>query len=309
MSPFTRIIRANQLKTNAVLAVYFALFLCIGLLGDIVRINAPSFGAGLAALVSFRIFPLITCIMALCAIAVILYSIGNFRQIMLSGDTYKELTPQSAQTQKEKEIVQILDELLYQSQTPFRPRLYLLEAPYLNAFASGWTQSNALIALTSARVGTLDRDEIKAVMAHELSHIRHGDIQLTLVVGILANIMTLALNFIIMAFFGGNRNEGAKTARSILMILSFVLPLLTVFLQMFLSRSREYMADSGAAYLMNDNRPMIAALQKISGSYEKYNFADVDTNPTRRAAYIFGFGELLSTHPSIENRIRALMHR
>ncbi|MDE6044844.1 MAG: M48 family metalloprotease, partial [Helicobacter sp.] len=77
----------------------------------------------------------------------------------------------------------------------------------------------------------------------------------------------------------------------------------------FLSRSREYMADSGAAYLMNDNRPMIAALQKISGSYEKYNFADVDTNPTRRAAYIFGFGELLSTHPSIENRIRALMHR
>ncbi len=295
MNPFTRIIRANQLKTNAVLAIYFALFLCIGLLGDIVRINAPSFGA----LVSFQIFPLITCIMALCAIAVILYSIGNFRQIMLSGDTYKELTPQSAQTQKEKQIVQILDELLYQSQTPFRPRLYLLEAPYLNAFASGWNQNNALIALTSALTNTLDRDEIKAVMAHELSHIRHGDIQLTLVVGILANIMTLALNFIIMAFFGGNRNEGAKTARSILMILSFVLPLLTVFLQMFLSRSREYMADSGAAYLMNDNRPMIAALQKISGSYEKYNFADVDTNPTRRAAYIFGFGELLSTHPSI----------
>ncbi|MDE7255523.1 MAG: zinc metalloprotease HtpX, partial [Helicobacter sp.] len=285
------------------------LVLCLGLLGDIVRINAPSFGAGLGALVSFQIFPLITCIMALCAIAVILYSIGNFRQIMLSGDTYKELTPQSAQTQKEKQIVQILDELLHQSQTPFRPRLYLLEAPYLNAFASGWNQNNALIALTSALVGTLDRDEIKAVMAHELSHIRHGDIQLTLVVGILANIMTLALNFIIMAFFGGNRNEGAKTARSILMILSFVLPLLTVFLQMFLSRSREYMADSGAAYLMNDNRPMIAALQKISGSYEKYNFADVDTNPTRRAAYIFGFGELLSTHPSIENRIRALMHK
>ena len=309
MNPFTRIIRANQLKTNAVLVIYFALFLCIGLLGDIVRINAPSFGAGLGALVSFQIFPLITCIMALCAIAVILYSIGNFRQIMLSGDTYKELTLQSAQTQKEKQIVQILDELLHQSQTPFRPRLYLLEAPYLNAFASGWNQNNALIALTSALTNTLDRDEIKAVMAHELSHIRHGDIQLTLVVGILANIMTLALNFIIMAFFGGNRNEGAKTARSILMILSFVLPLLTVFLQMFLSRSREYMADSGAAYLMNDNRPMIAALQKISGSYEKYNFADVDTNPTRRAAYIFGFGELLSTHPSIENRNRALMHK
>lgn len=309
MDIFEHIIYKNQLKTYGVIAVYIVLFAFIGLLGDIIRINAASFSQALFALLTFQIFPLITAIMALCAGGVILYSIGNFQQIMLSGDEYKELTIQSATSHQEKELIRMLDELLYESNTPFRPRLFLLNAPYLNAFASGWNKDNALIALTSALINTLDRDEIKAVIAHELSHIRHGDIQLTLSVGILANVMLLALNFIIMAFFAGNRNQGASIARNILMILSFVLPLLTLVLQMFLSRSREYMADSGAAYMMKDNRPMIRALQKISGSYEKYDFRDVDTNPTRKAAYIFGFNEMFSTHPSIENRIRALMNK
>lgn len=303
MNHFERIIYKNRLKTYSVIAAYIALFLIIGLLGDMVRINAYYFSD------VFKSLPIITCIMILCAIGVIIYSIGNFRQIMLSGDEYKEITAATASNQKERDLNKILDELIKESGTNFRPRLYLLQAPYLNAFASGWNQHNSLIALTSALVQHLDRDEIKAVMAHELSHIRHGDIQLTLTVGILANVMVLAVNIMIMAFFGGNRNQTANTARNILAIISFILPLITLFLQMFLSRSREYMADSGAAYIMKDNRPMITALQKISGSYSNYNFSDVDTNPTRRAAYIFGFGEILSTHPSIDNRIRALLNK
>ena len=144
-------------------------------------------------------------------------------------------------------------------------------------------------------------------MAHELSHIRHGDIRLTLVVGVLSNIMLLVVNYGVYMFLGNSREKGANAARSILLILQFVLPLLTIVLQMFLSRSREYMADSGAAYLMGDSTPMIRALQKISGSYAQSDFSDIDTNPTRSALYIVGFKEIFSTHPSIENRIKALL--
>lgn len=77
---------------------------------------------------------------------------------------------------------------------------------------------------------------------------------------------------------------------------------------MFISRNREYMADAGAAYLMRDSAPMIRALQKISQDYAQNQYTE--SNPTRKSAYIFSVGgmdELLSTHPSIHNRIRVLL--
>lgn len=87
--------------------------------------------------------------------------------------------------------------------------------------------------------------------------------------------MLLVVNYAVYLFLGNSREKGANLARAILLILQFVLPLLTLVLQMFLSRSREYMADSGAAYLMGDNKPMIKALQKISGNYAQSDFHKV----------------------------------
>ena len=110
-------------------------------------------------------------------------------------------------------------------------------------------------------------------------------------------------------FLGGNRADGANKARTILLILQFILPILTLWLQMFLSRSREYMADAGSAYLMNNPNPLISALQKIEASYKRNDFSQIDTNPTRQAAYIFSISEAFSTHPSIENRIQSLQGR
>lgn len=303
---FSAIIAQNRRKTNAVLATYVAIFIIIGLLVDMVRINADSFGGGLIALITFEKMPTVTLIMAFIALVIIWAMIANFKRIMLSGNDYKLLNPNVVLSRKERDLCDILDELLSESQTPFRPELYLMNAPYMNAFASGWNESNSLIALTTALIDRLNRDEIKAVMAHELSHIRHGDIRLTLSVGILSNIMLLVANYAIFAFGRDNRNSGANAARAILLILQVILPLFTAFLQMYLSRSREYMADSGAAFIMNDGSPMIRALQKISGDYEKSDYSALDSNPTRRAAYIFDFKESFSTHPSIKNRIKAL---
>ena len=303
---FSAIIAQNRRKTNAVLATYVAIFIIIGLLVDIVRINADSLGSGLIALITFEKMPTVTLIMAFIALVIIWAMIANFKRIMLSGNDYKLLNPNVVLSRKERDLCDILDEILSESQTPFRPELYLMNAPYMNAFASGWNESNSLIALTTALIDGLNRAEIKAVMAHELSHIRHGDIRLTLSVGILSNIMLLVANYAIFAFGRDNRNSGANAARAILLVLQVILPLLTAFLQMYLSRSREYMADSGAAFIMNDSSPMIRALQKVSGDYGKSDYSALDSNPTRRAAYIFDFKESFSTHPSIKNRIKAL---
>lgn len=307
---FEKVIRENQTKTQLVLALYVAIFLFIGLLVDVVRINAPSLQEGLYALIFFHIIPLVTLGMGALALGAIGVTILYFKRIMLSGSEYKELLPSDRSlSRQESDLVQILQEVVRESNTPFTPKLYLMEAPYMNAFASGWSEQNSLIAVTTALMQKLDRDELKAVVAHELSHIRHGDIRLTLVVGVLSNIMLLAANYAVYMFMGNSRDKGAQSARTILLVLQFILPLITMFLQTFLSRSREYMADSGAAYIMKDNRPMIRALQKISTNYAQSDFSEVDANPTRRAAYLFDPKEAFSTHPTIENRIKALLGR
>lgn len=304
---FDKIIQENRFKTQCVIILYVAIFVVIGLLVDIVRINASSLLGGFYALLTFQQLPIVTLCLLLVACGIVCYTISHFRGILLSGNEYKEIVKGFEETSQERELSRILDELVREACLDFRPKLYLMEAPFMNAFASGWSAHNSLIALTTTLVRNLKRDEIKAVMAHELSHIRHEDIRLTLVVGVLSNIMLLVVNYGVYMFLGNSRERGTNTARNILMILQFVLPLLTLVLQMFLSRSREYMADSGAAYLMGDSMPMIRALQKISGSYAQSDFSEVDTNPTRSALYIVGFKEIFSTHPSIENRIKALL--
>ncbi|WP_104749617.1 zinc metalloprotease HtpX [Helicobacter cynogastricus] len=305
---FDQIIASNQRKSLLVLLTYGATFVCIGLLVDLVRINAPSLGAGLARLLSFQIMPTITLIMLALALGIIFFCINNSQAIMLSGNEYKLIDPSQVLRGKERMLSEILEELLRASNTPFRPKLYVMDAPFMNAFASGWDANNSLIALTTTLIDNLNREELKAVMAHELSHILHGDIRLTMCVGILSNIMLLGANVGVWAFLGGRNEGGARMARMILLILQLVLPIFSLLLQMYLSRTREFMADSGAAHIMRNSTPMISALQKISGNYASHDFSQVESNPTRFASYIFNPAELFNTHPSIEQRI-ALLQR
>ncbi|WRG55928.1 zinc metalloprotease HtpX [Helicobacter pylori] len=308
MTNFEKIIAQNRIKTNAVLTTYCAIFAFIGLLVDAIRINANDLGIALFKLITFQIFPTITIIMFLVAFVIIVVCIQNFSSIMLSGDEYKLIDKSKVLSSKENQIHRLLLELLEEAKLHFEPKLYIINAPYMNAFASGWDESNSLIALTSALIERLDRDELKAVIAHELSHIRHNDIRLTMCVGILSNIMLLVANFSVYFFMGNRKNSGANLARMILWTLQIILPFLTLILQMYLSRTREYMADSGAAFLMHDNKPMIRALQKISNDYANNDYKGIDQNSTRSAAYLFN-AEMFSTHPSVKNRIQSLRRR
>lgn len=304
---FDTIIAKNRFKTNCVIALYVFIFIFVGLLVDIVRINAPSLDYGFYVLLTAQTIPWVTLALICVALGMVLYSISHFKGILLSGSQYKEILRGSEANAIEKELSGILSELVKEAGIDFTPKIYLMDAPYMNAFASGWDSSNSLIAVTTTLAQKLTRNELKAVVAHELSHIRHGDIRLTLMVGILSNIMLLVVNYGVFLFLGNSREKGANLARSILLILQIILPLLTLVLQMFLSRSREYMADSGAAYLMGESDSMIKALQKISENYAQSDFSQIDNNPTRRALYIFDPKEAFSTHPSIPNRIKALL--
>ena len=242
--------------------------------------------------------------MAIIAISIVFFSITNFSSIMLAGNLYKEITHKQDST-LERRIYAILESLTKRANLHFIPKLYIIDAPYMNAFASGWNEKNSLIALTTTLIQKLDMLELEAVIAHELSHIRHGDIRLTLCVGILSNILLLVSNWVVFLFLGKNHKEGANLARNILFILQFILPIFTLLLQMYLSRTREYMADSGAAWLMKDPKPLIRALQKIEQNYAQNDYSKIDSNPTRQAAYIFS--DALSTHPSTKNRIATLL--
>lgn len=303
---FERTIYMNNLKTYAVLAVYIVIFIFIGLLADVVRLNALSLEEGLLLLISLREFPTITFGMAIVAMGVIAFSVGNFSRIMLSGNEYKRVDPNFVLSRKEGMLYGILQDLLRDSDLDFEPELYIIDAPYMNAFASGWNASNSMIAVTSALLDRLSESELKAVVAHELSHIRHGDVRLTMCVGILSNIMLFGVN-IFAFYFSSSDSQGARVARKILFVLQIILPILTLVLSMFISRNREYMADSGAAYLMNDSEPMVRALQKISQDYAQNQY--IESNPTRNSAYIFSINELFSTHPSVQNRIKVLLRQ
>ena len=190
----------------------------------------------------------------------------------------------------------------------YMPQVYLINDDYMNAFASGWNKENALIAVTRSLAENLNYNELESVIGHEMTHINHYDIRLTLILGILNNIMLFLLDWIYLSNLGrrnNNNNKARNQAEFILLILKIFVPLITFFLNLFLSRTREYMADAGSIELTKNPTAMKNALIKIS----EYPNKSIKENNSRKAAYIFNkesFFELFSTHPSLKNRIAAI---
>jgi len=298
------VIKENRLKTKIVLGIYLVIYTFIGLLVDVIIHNQGGFMESMKQLITLQVLPVATITMMVIGLLSIFIAIFFFRRIQLSGSSYKEVTEKSTDPE-EKQLFNIMEELRLAAGMRYRPKIYIINEDYMNAFASGWDEKNTLVAITRGLMEKLTREEISAVMAHELTHIRNEDVKLTLIVGVAANVMLFVVDWFVLMFLKGE-SEGAKKAKTILLILHFILPVLTLVLQMWMSRSREYMADSGAVELIRNPEAMASALRKISGDYDKNNYDD--DNPTRRAAYIFEKGDsLFSTHPSIENRIKHLI--
>ncbi|CAA6803401.1 MAG: Probable protease htpX homolog [uncultured Campylobacterales bacterium] len=299
------IIRKNRKKTKIVLAIYIFIYCCIGLLLDVIILNQGTLSESLKMLINFEVTPIATLIMLGVAIISIYISTKFFHKVLLKGDEYIEVNAKSTDYTA-KQIYNIVEELCVAGGIQKIPKVYIVNADYMNAFASGWGD-NSLVAITTGLINKLNREEIQAVMAHEITHVRNEDIKLTLVVGVLTNIMLFVVNNIVYFFMRGSRSKGAQNAKMILLLLQFILPIITIMLQMYLSRSREYMADSGAVELIRNPDAMASALRKISGDYEKNDYPN-DNNKARKAAYIFVKGDsIFSTHPNVKNRIKALL--
>lgn len=323
------LIRVNKRRTRFVIASYVLIYLILGLLVDVYLYSGiypyATVKQLLIALLTFTLIPkatVVTVVIALISLAVT-YRFHN--RLMLLGTEYHEVTPESAQTLQETQLYNVVEEMKVAAGLRYMPKVYLIEAPYMNAFATGYSEKSAMVAITRGLIDKLDRSELQAVMAHELSHVRHLDIKLTLMASVLTNLMLIVLDVLFYSALFSRRDEGRSRNGLvvIIMLLRWVLPLITVLLMLYLSRTREFMADAGCVELTRNNEPLARALLKIHGDYQnnaaQYNaFAQHTAHESiRRQAYLFdplqagisstgALADMFSTHPSIEKRLAAL---
>jgi heat shock protein HtpX len=190
------------------------------------------------------------------------------------------------------------------------PKVYLIESPTPNAFATGRNPSHAVVAVTTGMLDLLTRGELVGVLAHELSHIKRRDILLSTIAAAIAGAVTYAAQIAqwSMLFGGRDREEGAGGLLSGLVMI-IVAPLAAMLVQMAISRSREYDADDGGARLSGTPAALASALRKLDLAARRM---PMPVNPATAHLFIVNplTGQrllaLFSTHPPIEDRIARL---
>jgi heat shock protein HtpX len=188
------------------------------------------------------------------------------------------------------------------------PRVYVIPDASPNAFATGRNPSHAAVAATEGILQALDIDELTAVLAHELSHVRHRDILTSSVAATLAAAIMMVAR---MSFFFGGRNdrESSSPIGGVLMLV--LAPIAALLIQMAISRSREYAADAGAADVVGSPDALVRALRKIDAIARR---VPLDANPATAHLFIVqpftgqSLMSLFATHPPMEKRIQALLH-
>jgi len=204
---------------------------------------------------------------------------------------------------------EIMEELAAKADMPM-PDLYITPSPQPNAFATGRNPEHAAVAITQGLLDHLSWDEIRGVLAHELSHVRHRDILISSVAAAIAMAITFAVYFV-MIFGGGSRRRGG--GNGLVLLLTLILaPMAAAIIQGALSRNREYKADSGAATLIGTGEPLARALEKLNAAADRIPAPEVRAE--QAAAYIVNplrgrkvqFANLFSTHPPAEERISRL---
>lgn len=198
------------------------------------------------------------------------------------------------------------------------PKVYIVTDPAPNAFATGRNKEHAVVCVTTGILAILNKTELEGVIAHELSHVGNRDMLLSTVVVVLVGFISiLASVFRNSLFFGGGRRNGDGEEGAIMMIIGIVLsilaPIVAMLIQLAISRKREFLADASGALLTRYPEGLASALQKIS----QYSQPMVHQSTAIAHLYIadptggskFGkkVSNLFSTHPPIEDRIKALV--
>jgi len=195
------------------------------------------------------------------------------------------------------------------------PKVYVIPQDQPNAFATGRNPDNAAVAVTRGLMNLMDRDEIEGVLAHELAHVKNRDILIGTIAATMAGaIMMLASMARWSALFGGMRSDDDEGGMGIfgVIAMSIIAPMAAMLIQMAISRSREYLADSTGAAIAGRPDGLARALEKL-GSYSRSRA--MDANPSTAHMFIVNplsaqkLAGLFSTHPPVEERVARLTGR
>ena len=219
-----------------------------------------------------------------------------------------------------RELWNIVENLSITAGLPM-PKLFIIDEPAPNAFATGRNKEHAVVAVTTGLVHMLDRNELEGVIAHELSHIGNRDILISTIIVVLVGFVTLLSDFFLrISLFGHGGNRGVDDRAKIFMTiagiaLAILAPLIAVLIQLAISRKREFLADASGALLTRYPEGLASALEKIN-SYDKpmkkANNATAHlfiSNPFGARGAKKGISKIFMTHPPIEERLKALRQK
>jgi heat shock protein HtpX len=250
-------------------------------------------------------------------IAVIFSVFANFAGYWYSDKIVLATTKASPIEKKDNpELYRIVENLSITAGLPV-PKIYILEESQPNAFATGRNAQHAVIAVTRGLLNKLDRTELEAVLAHELSHIGNKDMLLSTMVVILAGFVSVISNmFLRINYFGGNKRRNNDSGSAIFLVVgilaAILAPLFATLMRMAISRKREFLADASGVLLTRYPDGLIRALEKISEDKDPLRVANNATshlyisNPFKGQKVNNKITNLFMTHPPIEERIAAL---
>lgn len=209
-------------------------------------------------------------------------------------------------------LYQIVEDLAQRADLPM-PKVYIISTEVPNAFATGRNPSHAAVAATTGILEMLDNEEIRGVLAHEMSHVLHRDILISTIVACFASAISMIANIAQWAAIFGRGSDDEEGSNPIALIATIIIaPIAAALIQMAISRTREYMADEEGGRMIDDPLSLARALGKID-NYAHYRVMPGATNATAHMCIINPFSgvsgglvNLFSTHPPTEKRIQRL---
>ena len=293
-------IAGNKRKTWILLLVFFLLLALVGYAAGYLFMRSGLGGLVIALIIGF-----------IYALSMIFQS----TEIVMSMNGAREVDEQTA-----PDLYHVVEDMAMVAQIPM-PRVFIIDDPALNAFATGSNPQNAAVAATSGLLAIMNREELEAVMGHEVSHIRNYDIRISTIAVALASAITMLSSMAgRMMWWGGagrrrsdddRDGNGLEIIMLVVSLLAIVLaPLAATLVQLAISRQREFLADASSVELTRNPQGMINALHKLDNSKPMSRPVDDASS----ALYINdpkkggGFQKLFYTHPPISERIERLKH-
>lgn len=236
-------------------------------------------------------------------------------KIILSLNGARPATPE-----EHKKLLNILESLIVSSGLEHTPKLYVMEDSQPNAFATGRNPEHAVICVTTALLDKLDYYELEGVLAHELAHVKNYDILLSAIVTVMVGLVVMLSDWFSRILFWNRKgrdsdSKGNAIAMLIGLILLILSPIFAQLMKLAISRRREYLADATAIEFTRNPDGLISALKKISSDPNELKTANNSTahsfivNPFRsNGSKKRKSSSILSTHPSIEDRIAAIQN-